>query len=140
MRNSLNRQVTSLQRKTVELMMATPVVVSRRVGRALVTPSTTTQRDKREFNLMASEKVEAMVESWVAIGRSVAQSNQRNFQAAMYAWMNPRTYRELALGRVPRALSFQWGGLADDVTHAALKGLDPVHRRAVANAKRLSSK
>lgn len=89
---------------------------------------------------MTSEKTDAMAESWAAIGRSVMRSHQRNLQSGFDAWMNPRTYSELAVGRVPQALRVPWARVSDDIVRATLHGLEPVHRRAVANAKRLSTK
>lgn len=87
---------------------------------------------------MTQEKADAMVEAWAAIGSSLMCSNQHNLHVGVNAWMNPRTYRELAFGRLPKALRSPLSRINEDFAQAAVKGLEPVHRRAVANAKRLS--
>ena len=130
----------SLQRKAAELMVAAPVVVAHRVGRMMLARANPSRRDQKELTLMASEKTDAMAESWSAMGRSVMRSNQRNLQSGFVAWMNPHTYSELAVGKLPKALRAPWSRVSDDIVRATLHGLEPVHRRAVANAKRLSTR
>lgn len=138
MSNAFSTKNLSLQRKAAELTVAAPVVVAHRVGRMLVARGNPSTRDQKEFALMTSEKTEAMAEAWAAIGATVMRASQRNLQSGFDAWMNPRTYRELAMGRLPKALRSPWGRVGDDMVRATLNGLAPVHRRAVANAKRLS--
>lgn len=89
------------------------------------------------MKLMVEEKADATVEAWAAIASSLINSSQRHLQVGVSAWMNPRTYRDMAFGRVPKSLRMPWSRISDDFVRAAAKGLDPVHRRAVANAKRL---
>jgi hypothetical protein len=129
--------VVKLQRKTIELMMATPFVMSRRVNLMLRAPAQPVEGDLREFNLMASEKVDAMTEAWVAMQTSFIRFTQGNIAAATQAWMNPRSYRDLSNGVFPRELHTHWNRVAAQGVVTALRTLDPVHRRAVANAKRL---
>jgi hypothetical protein len=88
-------------------------------------------RDRREFQLMAAEKVAAFYESW----------------GAMYAEMT-RMQLEIAASLL-RSVWFPWASNRGfpfvprtDIAGRALtllgKGMAPVSRRAVGNARRLS--
>ena len=137
MAKARSTKVTSLQRKTAQLMVAAPVVVAHRAGRMIRAGSAPTASDQVELKLMVKEKTDAAIEAWIAIASSLMSASQQHLQVGVNAWMNPRTYREMASGRVPRALRTPWSRIGDDFARAATKGLEPVHRRVVANAKRL---
>jgi len=84
-------------------------------------------RDRREFQRMGTEKVGAFYESWAAMyGQMIRIQLEAAATILRFAWF-PRT-RSASLPRV-------------DVARTALtvlgKGMAPVRRRAVANAKRL---
>jgi hypothetical protein len=79
---------------------------------------------------MGAEKVAAFGESWNAVALQMCRANQELALSLMRSWWNPW------LGGGPSfARSMQ------QVQSAALgvlsQGIAPVHRRAVANAKRL---
>lgn len=84
-------------------------------------------RDRREFQRMATEKVGAFYESWAAMyGQMLRIQMEAAATMVRFAWF-PGT-RSASLPRV-------------DVARSALtilgKGMAPVRRRAVANARRL---
>jgi hypothetical protein len=97
---------------TLELAGAVPQVVTHRVMRMLAAGPKPSARDQREFHRMGAEKVAAFMESWNAMGAQ---------------WMRWQTAMWL---QWPTPLAMPW-------MEMAAAGRSPVHRRAVANAKRL---
>jgi hypothetical protein len=113
----------------MELGFAVPQVIAHRVARMATAGVPPSARDRREFHRMGQEKVAAFGEAWVAMAMQGLRANQAMALAIMRAW-NPL----LSPGRSAAALTdaFQSAAIA-----VAGQGLAPVHRRAVANAKRL---
>jgi hypothetical protein len=116
----------AMGQQMMELACAVPQVVAHRVTRMALAGPTPSPRDRREFQRMGNEKVLAFQQSWVAMLTQAALGQQRLALAMMQAWMWPWG------GGGPAASAWLQEGQA--VLH---KGLAPVHRRAVANAKRL---
>jgi len=126
------RPPASLSAKTAELALAVPQVVAHRLLRMAQAGPHLSARDRKEFARMIAEKNSAFGESWNAMALQALQS-QRTFAAALaLAATPPRSTRASPAAHA----------LAEQLQHAALavigKGLAPVHRRAVANAKRLA--
>ena len=126
-----NRNVAALTRKAVELGVAAPLVIAHRLTRMALAGHTPSVRDRREFTLMSSEKTAAFYESWNAMFIQSIRIQQEItasiWRSLWLYWLN--TTSSAVLPKV-------------DLTYATLrvlsKGMAPVHRRAVANAKRLS--
>ena len=97
-----------LARQFTELAFAAPQVVAHRTLRMAAASSPPSARDQAEFMRMGTEKVAAFYQSWGAMWMAM-WALQFDFARAM-------------------------SGAALSVTGA---GLAPVHRRAVANARRL---
>lgn len=120
-------------RQTLELSLAAPQVVAHRVARmaaASIAP-TLSDRDRREFTRMGSEKLQAMQESWMAMG---LQAWRAQFTFAQ-AWTSDLT--RLWMGGAPFMRwpdAGPWMRLSTQMLGA---GMAPVHRRAVGNARRL---
>lgn len=125
------RKSKSLATKSAELAFAVPQVVAHRVARMAIAGPMPSARDRREFKLMSDEKAAAFAESWLAMSRHAMQANQALAASGLQAMWAPFP------GRKPAG-----GHLAAQAQRAALavldKGLSPVHRKAVANAKRLA--
>ncbi len=123
---------TSLSAKTAELALAVPQVVAHRLLRMAHAGPHLSARDRKEFARMIAEKNSAFAESWNAMSRQMLQS-QRVFAEALAI---------AAATRRPKPGSATARDFAEHLHQAALtvvgKGLAPVHRRAVANAKRLA--
>ena len=102
------RRSKSLAVQTMELGVAVPQVIAHRIARMAIAGASPSARDRKELRRMGIEKVAAVNEAWNAMALEAFRANQR------------------------LTLSFM---------HAALgifgKGMAPVRRRAVANAKRL---
>jgi hypothetical protein len=112
--------------KAAELAFAAPQVVAHRVARMALAGISPTARDQREFRQMGSEKIVAFTESWHAMATQAFSANCILATAIWRSWMTGK----------PIQLS------GSHIQNAALgvlgKGIGPVHRRAVANAKRLA--
>jgi hypothetical protein len=121
------RSPVTLAAQTAALAVAAPQVVAHRLTRLALAGPRPSKRDRREFHRMGTEKLAAFQESWIAM--------------AAESW---RIQQQIALGAV-QALWFPWLAAgraqawpAEGAARAILgRGLAPVRRRAVANAKRL---
>jgi len=119
------RQSTSLIVKATELAIAVPQVVAHRVTRMALAGSSPTARDRREFRKMGVEKMSAFAESWNAMATQAFRANYALATSFWRSWLSGKPT--------------QFGGsqLHDAALGVLGKGIGPVHRRAVANAKRL---
>ena len=126
------RPSVSLSTKTAELALAVPQVVAHRVLRMANAGPHLSARDRKEFARMIAEKNSAFGESWNAMALQALQS-QRAFAAALALAATPA--RSTRASPVAQALATH---LQQAAVAVLGKGLAPVHRRAVANAKRLA--
>lgn len=129
-----------LHRHTAQMAAAVPQVVAHRVGRMIGAGMLPGGSDQQEFYRMGAEKVAAFGESWMGMSLQ-AWAAQRQFalwwmqtwwRVALGGWTNPPTWQHLSAGAQRR-----WMNALLDVSQ---QGLAPVHRRAVANARRLRKK
>jgi len=122
------RNIMPLIVKAAELGFAAPQVVAHRVTRMAMAGVSPTARDRNEFRRMGTEKIAAFMESWSAMAMETLRANQA-LTASFWSWIWLPW-----LDRKPCTTSH--------LHNAALgvlgKGIAPVHRRAVANAKRLT--
>ncbi len=120
----------SLVVKTAELAFAVPQVVAHRVTRMALSGLSLSARDRKEFELMVAEKNRAFGESWNAMAAQAVLANQA-LAASFF-----KSFLAVGQGKKPSAARS-----AAQLQRAALgvlgKGFAPVHRKAVANAKRL---
>ena len=113
--------------QATELAWAAPQVIAHRLLRMATAGPQPSARDQREFARMGAEKMAAIYESWAAMAFEALRQQQ--------AWW-------LSAWRMP-AWPWSWPpiGSARKRHHAlqriAAHGLAPVHRRTLANAKRL---
>ncbi len=125
-----NRAVRSLAVQAAELAVAVPQVVAHRVTRMALSGPKLSARDRKEFERMVAEKNTAFGESWQAMAAQAARANQA-LAASFF-----KSFLSVAGGKRPSAAAS-----AAQLQRAALgvlsKGVAPVHRKAVANAKRL---
>jgi hypothetical protein len=125
------RAAQSLAVKAAELAFAVPQVVAHRVTRMALSSPKLSARDRKEFERMVAEKNVAFGESWSAMAAQAARANQ-TLAVSFF-----RSFLSAAQGGKPSAARS-----AAQLHRAALgilgKGLGPVHRKAVANAKRLA--
>jgi len=124
------RKPSSLVTKMAELALAAPQVVAHRVTRMAIAGQNPSDRDKKEFELMIAEKSAAFGESWTAMTTQAVRANQAMAASLFQSFWSP-------LKRKPTAAA-----VTAQVQRAAMgvlnKGIAPVHRKAVSNAKRLA--
>jgi hypothetical protein len=117
-------------KQAVELAFAVPQVIAHRMSRMAAAGTRPSARDQREFWMMGFEKVLAFNQSWWAMFAEAGRINQQimasMLRAAWFPWMTQAPRFPPSAARLQRA--------AIDI---ATKGVAPIHRRAVANAKRL---
>lgn len=129
------RRVTktgALARQTGELAEAVPQVIAKRLSRMALAGAAPSARDRKEFQRMGTEKVEALAESWRAMTLATMQAQQRLALTCMtFPWMLGKKNARSATNTLVRQVG-------DAALEIAKQGLTPIHRRAVGNAKRLS--
>lgn len=120
MKTTPTRTQRAVARRLAEVAFAVPQVVARRTSRmAAARPSAS---DRREMSLMVSEKAAAFSEAWIAMSMQAMRVN--------IAWSAGFLRSPLVPISAARANAAMLS-----VFNA---GLAPVHRRAVANARRLA--
>jgi hypothetical protein len=126
------RSSRALAARTAELAWAVPQVVGHRLAGFADASAWKTGRGRKEAVRMVAEKQAAFGESWQAMAAQALRS-QRSLAAALVRAATPSPSRRKANAA---ALALQL-----EMQRAAVallgKALAPVHRRAVANAKRL---
>ena len=120
------RRLHSLAVESMKLGLAAPQVMAHRLTRMALAGGSPSARDRAEFQRMGIEKILAANEAWNAMAMQALVENQKlavSFvQSVWFPWL-----------RRPSA--------STQLRNAALgvlgKGMAPVRRRAVANARRL---
>ena len=141
--------------KGTELLISSGQVIGSRVDRIARAGLNPSARDRKEFALMSSEKVRAATESGVAMATRMQALNGNLWLRAWQQWFaSLSAMMAFASSKTPgQALERQanvWrttrrtANSASEASHAmariAHSGLKPVHRAAMANAKRLSKR
>ncbi len=136
---------------TGEMMLASAEVITHRTGRMGAAQLPLSARDQKEFTLMVQEKAEAGQEAALALAEAATRAATQ-MAMAVPAQMMEAAWGMAASRTVPQFLEAQMRlgqALVEPMTsqdmanaavragHAAVK---PYHRRATANAKRLSKK
>ncbi|MFZ1640662.1 MAG: polyhydroxyalkanoate granule-associated phasin [Candidatus Contendobacter sp.] len=126
-----NRKTNSLVAKAAELAFAVPQVVAHRVTRMAIAGPSLSERDRKEFQRMCIEKTAAFGESWNAMTLQALRAHQALAASFLRSFWSPSLKGRPSAS----AVAAQWHSAALGVLD---KGLAPVHRTAVANAKRLA--
>lgn len=125
------RKATSIVAKSAQLALAVPQVVAHRVARMATAGPTPSARDRKEFSLMVAEKNIAFVQAWQAMAMQTVLANQ----ALTASWFGSFWSLSSRGQTTPVKVAGQLQGAALGVLG---KGLAPVHRKVVANARRLA--
>ena len=123
----------ALMHQAAEMALAVPQVVQHRVTRMALAGALPTASDREEFHLMGTEKVEAFQESWAAMAAQAWASQQTLAASMMNTLWAPLVWRGKGSAH---DIAEQFQHSAIDVLH---QGMAPLHRRAMANARRLAS-
>ena len=126
-----NRKTKSLATQATEMAFAVPQVMTHRITRMAMAGHSPSERDRKEFDLMLAEKHTAFTQAWVAMANQSLIANQALSASLLRSMCSP-----IGIG------SPNFATVLNQVYGATLgvlgKGLAPVHRKAVANAKRLA--
>ena len=128
-----SRSSRALAAQTSELAWAVPQVVGHRLARIANAGARPSARDRKEFARMVAEKQAAFTESWQAMAWQALRSQQSLAAALARAATPASSRRKAAASTLALQMQLQQAALA-----MLGKGLAPVHRRAVGNAKRLA--
>jgi len=115
------RRSTTTAAKLGHLAFAAPQVIAHRLTRMALAGPTLSARDRKEFAGMVMEKQAAAAEAWVGMFAQ-AVLFQQQFALSLLAFATPLQHAARARTAASRIAS---------------AGLAPIHRKAVANAKRL---
>ena len=128
MPNRRRPNATRLATQAIELGLAVPEVVARRVVRMALAGPSPSAADREELLRMGAEKFSAFYESWNDMFLALYRANLRLFLSGPAWWSMawPRHGHRVGSARLQRA--------ALDILGS---GVAPIHRRAVRNAKRL---
>lgn len=120
-------RATGLASQAAELGLAVPEVVARRLARLALAGPSPSAEDWHEFHRMSAEKVSAFYESWNGMFLAAWRANSQLLWSApawSANWASP--HRRVVHKQVQR--------MTLDILAS---GIAPIHRRAVANARRL---
>jgi hypothetical protein len=127
------RKAGRIGRQASELMAAAPQVVAHRLARMAASGHRPSAQDRREFHRMGAEKLAAFGEAWQAMALQTLKSQQQLSTSLLRSWSLALSgRREPALPLATAAAQLQQATL--DIMS---QGMRPVHRRAVANVRRL---
>jgi len=124
------RKTKSLAVRTFELGTSVPQVIAHRMARMARAGTSPSALDRAEFRRMGLEKVAAANEAWAAMVTQLFLENQKRALTLMQSFWFPWTCPAPTI----KSVSSQLNRAAVRVLS---KGIPPVHRRVVANAKRL---
>jgi hypothetical protein len=115
----------------MELAMAVPQVVAHRVTRMALAGPKPSDRDRKEFQRMIDEKHAAFAQAWGDMAMQAFRANQALTASVIRSFFAPFSYKNPSAASVVAQLQ-------DAAIGVLGKGLAPVHRKAVANARRLA--
>jgi hypothetical protein len=125
------RKSKSISVKSMELALSVPQVVAHRVARMTMAGSKLSDRDRKEFQMMVNEKHAVFVQAWSDMAMHTFRANQAFSASVLRFYFTPFSWTK------PSAAS-----AAAQAQNAAIgvlgKGLAPIHRKAVSNARRLA--
>jgi hypothetical protein len=146
---------TDLATKTLEMTLASAQVIGHRTGRMARAGPAPNARDRHEFALMGQEKIEAGAQSARAMAAhmmslrppsgALAFGPMFRTAAALMALASSRTPSQLIARQAAFACAVGQSAISmADVSKSAIKlahrGLNPIHAKATANAKRLGKR
>jgi hypothetical protein len=112
------------------MAVAAPQVVAHRLTRMALAGPVLSPRDRKEFTVMVREKQLAFAQGWVGACTELFRVNQAfalSAASSLWSLKSPLSQAQASTRQVQTAMS-----------SVGNKFLGPVHRKAVANAKRLA--
>lgn len=140
--NTLTRLWWDTAFKMWETAIASPQVIAARTARMAVAGPLPGAADRKEFSGMVQEKADASAQAARGMALELYRINRQLGYSALQQWTRawtsglvPGSRRSVAALTTPLVSPAQ---AAVMTTRVLAKGLAPVHRRATANAKRLT--
>ena len=124
------RSRNSIARHSAAIALTAPQVVAHRLMRMALAGPMPSLRDQREFSRMGAEKVTAFYESWNAMCMQSWHIQQELWSRSLRTMWFP--WQARAFDPARQMLAFQ-----SATTRILEKGMAPVRKRTVANARRL---
>lgn len=125
-----HRKSQKLAKQTTDLAIATPQVIAQRMAKMMMAGPNPSTKDIQEFYSMGTEKVLAAQQSWFAMSYEITRANQQMMTSMMTAMWMPWTASSAPLFS---PVDYQRSML--DIMN---KGIAPIRKAAVSNAKRLN--
>ena len=125
------RKSKSVTEKSMELAFSVPQVFAHRVIRMALAGPKLSDRDRREFQIMVNEKHAAFAHAWRDMAMYAFRANQAFTASMLRLFFTPFSYKNLSA--TSAAAHFQNAAIG-----VLGKGLAPIHRTAVSNARRLA--
>jgi len=125
-----SRKSKSLAAQSMELAVAVPQVVAHRVTRMALAGPHPSARDRREFHRMVNEKQVAFAHAWSDMAMQAFRANRALATSMLRSFFTP-----FSTGTPSISPAVQVQNAAVDVLS---RGLAPIHRKAVSNARRLA--
>lgn len=119
--------------KSAELALTVPHVIAHRIARMAAAGPVPTMSDRVEFIRMHVEKTAACFESWNAMTLQAWRANHAFNAAIIRALFLTGAGRHASVVEAASRLTRHSAAIVH-------KGLDPVHRRVIANARRLTTR
>ncbi len=126
-----SRNSKSLTVKSLEVALSAPQVVAHRVTRMALAGTHPTGRDRKEFQRMVDEKYIAFAQAWGDMALHAMRA-QWLFTASVF-----RMFLSPGSRQRPTA-ALMSAHLQNTAVAMMHKGLAPIHRKTVANARRLA--
>src|SRR6201987_980097 len=123
------RRSKSLTVKSMELALSVPQVFAHRLTRIALAGPMLSDRDRKEFQTMVSEKHAAFAQAWSGMALHAFRANQAFTASTLRLFFAPLSQLSAA-SAAARLQNAAIGVLG--------KGLAPIHRKAVSNARRLA--
>jgi hypothetical protein len=115
----------------MELAVAVPQVVAHRATRMALAGPLMSERDRQEFQRMMSEKQAAFAQAYWEMGLQMFRVNLQLSSTVFSALLSPFSLTAPSVASVMAQAQHGFGAVIG-------KGLTPLHRTAVSNARRLS--
>ena len=131
MKTRQGQRAESLSKKCMELAVAVPQVVAHRATRMALAGPLMSERDRKELQRMMSEKQAAFAQAYWAMGLQMFRVNLQLSSTVFSALLSPFSLTAPSVASVMAQAQHGFGAVIG-------KGLTPLHRTAVSNARRLS--
>jgi hypothetical protein len=125
------RKSKSLTVKSMELALSVPQVFAHRVTRMALAGPKLSDRDRKEFQIMVNEKHAAFAQAWSDMAMHAFRANQAFTASMVRFFFTPFSYKKRSAASTAAQLQNAAMGVLG-------KGLAPIHRKAVSNARRLA--